>query len=236
VVLDYEDALCLHVTKVLPRLTTRNVSPAKNGLPLKSRHFLRSELSEESEVVSTKVLTIPNLISFARLALVPLFFWLFVTRANDVASFSILAVIGSTDWVDGFVARKTHQVSVLGKLIDPIADRIAVVVVLLALLFRGTIPLLLAAVILVRDLLVAIIFPILEARGYPRIAVNIVGKAATAAIYCGVGLATMSLIIEPSDQIHSVGIVLLWAGATLYWIAGAMYVLEIRRLLRIRAA
>jgi cardiolipin synthase len=193
-------------------------------------------LSEESEIVSTQVLTIPNLISFARLALVPVFIWLFVTRANDVASFSLLAVIGSTDWVDGFVARKTHQVSVLGKLIDPIADRIAVVAVLLALLFRGTVPLLVAAVILVRDLLVAIVFPILEAKGFPRIPVNNVGKAATAAIYLGVGVAALSLIAEPSPLIHSVGIALLWIGATLYWIAGALYVFEIRRLAKVGAA
>lgn len=193
-------------------------------------------MSEESEVVTTQVLTIPNLISFARLSLVPIFFWLFVTRSSDVVAFSLLAVIGSTDWIDGFVARKTHQVSVLGKLLDPIADRIAVVAVLLALLFRGTVPVVVAAIILLRDLLVAVVFPILEARGYPRIPVNIVGKAATASIYLGVGLAAMSLIVVPEEFVHSAGVVLLWIGATLYWIAGVMYVIEIRRLTRARVA
>ena len=95
---------------------------------------------------------------------------------------------------------------------------------------------LVAAVILVRDLIVAIAFSILESKGFPRIPVNVFGKAATAAIYLGVGVAALSLIAEPSDLIHSVGLALLWIGASLYWIAGALYVVEIRRYMKVGAA
>ena len=189
---------------------------------------------EEDGDVSTRVFTVPNLISFARLALVPVFFWLFVTRTNDALAFALLVLVGSTDWVDGFVARRTGQVSVLGKILDPVADRVAIVAILLAFLFRGTIPIAVALVILVRDALVASVFPILEARGYPRIPVNFVGKAGTAAIYVGTGTAAASLILQ-SLAINFAAIVLLWIGASLYWVAGVLYVREIRKLVRARA-
>lgn len=189
---------------------------------------------EEDGEVSTRVLTVPNLISFARLALIPVFFWLFVTRTNDALAFALLVLVGSTDWVDGFVARRTGQVSVLGKILDPVADRVAIVAILLAFLFRGTIPIAVALVILVRDGLVALVFPILEARGYPRIPVNFVGKAGTAAIYVGAGTAAASLVLQ-SLAINFTAIVLLWIGAGLYWVAGILYVGEIRKLLRARA-
>lgn len=181
----------------------------------------------EEEVVTTRVLTIPNVVSTVRLALIPIFFWLFVTRRGDIASFLLLFVIGSTDWVDGFLARRLGQVSRLGKLLDPVADRIAVVAIVVALLFRGTIGIAVSAVILLRDLIVSIVFPLLEARGYPRIPVNVVGKAATASIYSGVGLSVLSLIMDPSFLIASVGAGFLWVGAALYWIAGVLYVREL---------
>ncbi|MBW3588900.1 MAG: CDP-alcohol phosphatidyltransferase family protein [Actinobacteria bacterium] len=190
---------------------------------------------EEDGEVSTRVLTVPNLISFARLGLIPIFFWLFVTRTNDALAFALLVLVGSTDWVDGFVARRTGQVSVLGKVLDPVADRVAIVAILLAFLFRGTIPIAVAWVILARDALVALTFPILEARGYPRIPVNFVGKAGTAAIYFGVGTAAASLVLQ-NPLISVAAIVLLWIGAGLYWVAGILYVVEIRKLVRARAA
>ncbi len=192
-------------------------------------------MSEVDSEVSTRVLTLPNLISFARLGLVPVFFLLFVTRTNDPLAFAVLVVVGSTDWVDGYVARRTGQVSELGKILDPVADRVAIVAILLAFLFRGTIPIAVALVILARDALVAIAFPILEARGYPRIPVNFAGKAGTAAIYLGVGTAAASLVLEGS-AVHLAAMVLLWIGAALYWVAGIMYVGEIRKLLRTKAA
>ena len=197
--------------------------------------LLETAVIEEDDDVSTRVLTVPNLISFARLALIPIFFWLFVTRTNDALAFALVVVVGSTDWVDGFVARRTGQVSVLGKILDPVADRVAIVAILLAFLFRGTIPIAVALVILVRDALVALVFPILEARGYPRIPVNFVGKAGTAAVYVGAGTAAASLVLQ-SLAIHSAAIVLLWIGAGLYWVAGILYVGEIRKLVRARAA
>jgi cardiolipin synthase len=192
--------------------------------------------SGQEEVVLNRVFTIPNLISFTRMLLIPLFAWVFLTGDRDGLALGLLIVIGCTDWVDGFVARKTGQVSRLGKLLDPVADRMAIIVVLLALVFRDTIPVWLAAALLLRDLIVSIAFPILEAKGFPRLAVNWTGKWATALIFTGMGFAAASVISSGPDFARTVSVALLVAGAVLYWTAGVFYVRELRRLILLRAA
>lgn len=184
----------------------------------------------QPEQVSTRVLTVPNVISAARISLIPVFAWLFLTGDHDLAAVVILIIIGSTDWVDGFVARRTGQVSVLGKILDPIADRAAIIVVLLTFMFRGTVPLWIAGVILLRDVIVSIAFPILESRGYPRIPVNKVGKLATLLIYTGFGVAAAGVAVEEVSPWTDPGKqALLAAGAILYWVAGYLYVKELRK-------
>ena len=178
-----------------------------------------------------KVLTIPNMISFTRLGLVGVFAALFVPGTHDLAAYLVLAVIGISDWLDGFIARKTGQVTELGKLLDPLSDRIVIVVSMLLLAFRGAIDLRLAAVILLRDLLVIVIFPVLEARGVPRVPVNKVGKAATGSIFTGMGTAAASLVVPVGlgVPVRYVSLAFLLLGAALYWIAGAMYIAAIRK-------
>ncbi len=185
-----------------------------------------------------RVWTVPNMISGVRIALMPIFAWLFSTGSHDQLAFVLAVVIGSSDWVDGFVARRTGQVSRLGKLLDPVADRVAIVVLLLALAFRGTVPLALAAVILLRDLVVSVAFPILEVRGYPRLPVNRTGKLATALLFWGMGFAVASLVVSASLRAFSLrtSTVLLIAGAVLYWVALAMYAVAMRRLMKTMAA
>jgi len=185
------------------------------------------------EQVSTRILTVPNVISFARLSLVPAFAWAFF-RGDDTVAFILLAIVGTTDWIDGFVARKTGQVSVLGKLIDPVADRVAIITVIVAFAFRGTISWPLALSILLRDAIATVAFSVLEARGFPRIAVSLMGKAATALIYTGMGFAMASLLIaEAEANLHLAGTVLLTIGSVLYWSSGFMYAGTIRRSTRV---
>lgn len=183
-----------------------------------------------AEVVSSRVLTVPNVISSARLSLVPIFVWAALTGRNLIA-FVLLAVVGSTDWVDGFVARRTGQVSVLGKLLDPVADRVAIVAVLGVFAFQQTIPRSLAAVIVARDILVAIAFAVVESRGVPRIEVNLVGKAATALIYAGTGLAAAGRIMSVVDEqiVHAIAVGMLVLGAAAYWVSVAMYAGAIKK-------
>lgn len=181
---------------------------------------------QDVRVPASRVLTIPNMITSARITLIPIFAWLFLTGRQDVPALVILLTIGSTDWVDGFVARKTGQVSELGKVLDPIADRAAILTVLAVFTFRGTVNPYVAGVILLRDVLVSIAFPMLEARGVPRVPVNRVGKAATAAIYLGMGLAAIGLVSTGvrSRLAANLSFWLLTGGAALYWGATVMYV------------
>lgn len=182
------------------------------------------------EVVLDRVLTAPNVITLVRMLLIPVFGWAFLT-GRDVPALVLLVIIGSTDWVDGFVARKFNQVSKLGKLLDPVADRMAIITVLLVLVFRNVVPLGLAAVLLLRDLIVSVAFPILEARGFPRIPVNWTGKWATAFIFVGMATAAASVLDgRAQDGLRTASLALLTVGAVLYWVAGALYVKEIRRL------
>lgn len=179
---------------------------------------------------SRAVWTVPNLISFARLLLVPGFIWAFLTDRNWLGV-ALLITIGSTDWVDGYVARRFNQVSELGKLLDPVADRIAIVAVLVVFMVEGVLPLALAAVILLRDLIVAVAFPVLEKRGMERIPVNRTGKWATASIFFGLaGLAIGLAAPEPyAGGFRLAALALLVIGAVLYWSATYLYVGEVRR-------
>src|ERR671918_1908651 len=100
-----------------------------------------------------RLLTIPNLLSFGRLATVPVFVWLFVSDREDAAVI-VYAVAAWTDFFDGYIARRTHSVTELGKLLDPLADRVFIVALALALLRRGALPSWLGGVIIVRDVAV----------------------------------------------------------------------------------
>jgi cardiolipin synthase len=188
---------------------------------------------ESEEIVTNRVLTAPNVITLARLGLVPIFIWLFLSE-NDWAALAVLFVLGNTDWVDGTVARRTGQVSELGKVLDPISDRIAIVAVMLAITYRGRVPWWLVGAILGRELLIGVAFAILEARGVPRIPVNRVGKLATGAIFAGMGSIVIALVVEGKvgENIHLAALVILAIGAALYWVATAMYFIELRKRLR----
>lgn len=190
----------------------------------------------EEEVVLNRIFTIPNLISFTRMLLIPLFAWIFLTGDNDPVALGLLVVIGCTDWIDGYVARRTGQVSKLGKLLDPVADRMAIIVVLLALTFRDAVAFPVAAALLLRDLIVSLVFPVLEAKGFPRLAINKTGKWATAFIFAGMAFAAASVLDSVRDFARPASTVLLFVGAVLYWTAGVFYLRAVFKLNKARAA
>ncbi|HEU4481068.1 MAG TPA: CDP-alcohol phosphatidyltransferase family protein, partial [Actinomycetota bacterium] len=136
---------------------------------------------------SERFLTVPNVLSLLRLASVPVFVWLFASGRENAAV--ILYAAGAwTDFFDGYIARLTGSVTELGKLLDPLADRVFIVALCIALVLRDTLPLWLALTIVVRDLIVLSLFPALERRRIERIRVNFVGKCATAALLFGLTL------------------------------------------------
>ncbi len=188
----------------------------------------------ESSAASTAILTLPNVISLLRLASVPIFVWLFVSGREDPAVI-LYGVGASTDWLDGYIARRTGAVSELGKLLDPLADRIFIVALAVALVARGTLPLWIAVVIVARDLIVLSAFPLLDRRHLARIPVNFIGKCATAALLFGLTwLAVSETSLDIEDLASGIGMTFTILGAVLYWVAGAMYGRE--ALTRVRAA
>ena len=177
------------------------------------------------EVVSSRILTIPNILSFLRLATVPVFVWLFVTGHTDLAV-SIYAIAAWTDFFDGFLARRLGAVSELGKLLDPLADRVFIVALAVALVARDVLPLWLAIVIIARDVVILSAFPFVDRSGIPRIRVNFTGKSATAALLAGLTLMAFSETSVPvfgNETSADIGLILTGIGALLYWVAGAMY-------------
>lgn len=182
--------------------------------------------------VSSRVLTVPNVISMLRLALVPVFAVLIV-QGQDVWALVVLAFSGFTDWLDGVAARRLDQVSRLGQMLDPAADRLFILVTLVALAWRDVVPLWLVVLIVSRDLLLLVLAPGLTRRGYGPLPVNIVGKAATFALLYAFPLL---LLAESSGTVGVVASVLGWAfawwGVGMYWYAGVLYIQQALPLLR----
>jgi cardiolipin synthase (CMP-forming) len=173
---------------------------------------------------STAVLTVPNAISFARLLLMPVCAWLLATGRYGTGLW-LTALVGSTDWVDGWLARRTGQVSRLGQLLDPLADRLLIASVAVALVARGVLPWPAVALLVVRDVLLLVGFPLLLRRGVRPPDVVWVGKAATFDLLFALPILVVgatSLAVAPAA--HLVGLALLWVGVILYYVAGVVYV------------
>jgi cardiolipin synthase len=177
------------------------------------------------------VLTIPNLISLARLALIPVFVWLLVGRDEPVWAGILLGVIGSTDWVDGYLARKLDQVSEVGKILDPLADRIAVATALVAGLATGYLPGWFAWALIVRETLVAVGALIVALRGHTSIAVRQLGKLATFLVYNAVAWFFVGVGWDPALYIAWLAGV---PGLILYYVVAFQYVGDAATAIRAR--
>jgi cardiolipin synthase len=123
--------------------------------------------------------TLPNLVTFVRLLCIPLFVWLLFGRDNRAAAAWLLAGLGSTDWVDGWLARRFDQATELGAVFDPTVDRLMFLVAVPSLIIDGSIPLVVAVIALAREAIVAVAALVLGALGVPRFPVTWEGKTGT---------------------------------------------------------
>jgi cardiolipin synthase len=180
-----------------------------------------------------RVLTVPNLLSVLRLAGVPLFLWLVLGPEADFWALVLLMVSGFSDYLDGNLARRLNQTSSLGQVLDPVADRLYILAVVIGLVLRDIIPVWLAVILPMRDVLLFSLVPFLLTRGYSALPVHYLGKAATAAL-----LYAFPLLLLGDDEgvVASVAEIVGWAftiwGVGLYWWAGLLYAWQVRRLLR----
>jgi len=180
-----------------------------------------------------RILTAPNVITMARLLCIPLFLWLLFGAHHQTAAAILLAVLGATDWVDGFVARRYHQVSTFGKVLDPTADRILVGTAVIAVIVHGAVPLWFGLATIAREVLVSAMVLLLAALGAARIDVLWVGKAGT----FGLMFAYPTFLLGYGDAGWQEPIrIIAWVtgivGLTLAWIAAASYVAPARQALR----
>jgi cardiolipin synthase len=176
-------------------------------------------------------LTIPNLLSIARLFGVPLFLWLLLGPHADGWALVVLALSGVTDWADGVLARKLNQTSKLGAVLDPLVDRLYILATLLGLVLRHVIPLWLALLIVGRDLVLLTTVPALRKRGLTALPVHYLGKAATFNLLYAFPLL---LLGSHSGTLADIAKPIAWAftiwGTALYLWSGALYLLQVRRL------
>jgi cardiolipin synthase len=180
--------------------------------------------------MSSRVLTVPNMISLVRLALVPVFAVLIVV-GEDGWALVVLAVSGASDWLDGVLARRLNQVTRLGQILDPFADRLFIFVTLIGLAWREVVPLWLVLAIVARDVLLALTVPVLARLGYGTLEVTLVGKVATFALLYAFPLLLLAAVPGWLGAVaHVVGWAFTWWGVGLYWLAGLQYVAQVRRL------
>jgi cardiolipin synthase len=177
---------------------------------------------------SDRIFTIPNLLSFLRIALIPVFVWLIVDEDTTFAGLMLFSVVAATDWLDGTIARATGQVSELGKVLDPVADRLAIAAGLIALVIRGAFPLWAALLILVRDVAILIAGLVLLRRSV-RIEVRMVGKVATFALLLGIGAVSWGTLGYPlSAAALAIGWSCYVVGIVEYYAATVLYVQDAR--------
>ena len=186
---------------------------------------LRPVMGDDTTSGDDRVVTIPNLLSVIRLLCIPLFLWLLFSREDRAAAAYLLGALGATDWVDGYVARHFNQVSNLGKVLDPTADRLLLGVGIVAVLIDGSVPRLIAVLVLVREVVVGLAVVALAAMGAARIDVTWVGKAGT---FCNMFAFPLFLGGASDLSWHETAQALGWAfaipGLVLSYFAAAAYV------------
>lgn len=174
-----------------------------------------------------RIATVPNVVSALRLLGVPLFLYLLLATDATGAAVAVLAVGGTSDWIDGYLARRLRQVSRLGELLDPFADRLYILATVLALTFKGVLPWWFTGALLARELVMLGCLGVLRRFGYGPPQVHYVGKTATFVL---LGAFPTLLLAYASDAAAPVasacGWALAWWGIVLYWIAAGFYLVQ----------
>ena len=178
-----------------------------------------------------RILTVPNALTTIRLACIPLFVWLLARpdRSGWYPAALLLGVLGITDGLDGYVARRFGQVSTLGKVLDPVADRLLLGVAGIGVIVVGAVPLWVGVVALSREALVAAGFLYVAVAGGRRMDVQLSGKASTFALMCALPLF---LIGHADDDWHPAAEVMAWGfvipGLVLGWYSAVTYIPKAR--------
>lgn len=191
------------------------------------------ETDESREPVSSRILTIPNLLSVFRLLLIPVFLTLLI-QGRDAAALLVIAVASVTDFLDGFLARRLRQVTRLGQVLDPAADRLYLFAALLGLAWREVIPWWFVLIVVGRDVFMLALGVLLTSEGSGPLPVRLIGKVATFCLFCWLPLVMLAYAAPAVAWAEPVGWVFGVVGAVLYWWAGMIYAAQTARVIRTR--
>ncbi len=177
-----------------------------------------------------RIWTLPNVISYVRVVLLlPLALGL-IASSDFAWALTVLAVLGSTDWLDGYLARRLDQCSKLGEELDPIADRASITLVSISLTVVGVLPWPLLALIVGVDLVLLAVATLIF-NGHPPAKVNLVGKVRTAFLLVGLPLLMLASALD-NQTLRTVALTIVAAGAVIHCAAGAGYLLQMSRAVR----
>ncbi len=188
---------------------------------------------QQTQVQTDRVWTLPNALSALRLLSIPLFVWLALGPEADGWAALVLALGGITDYLDGMLARRWNQISRVGQLLDPIADRLSTLAVLVVFVLRDVVPLWFVVILVARDLVLAVQMAQLKRHGVTGLPVNFMGKTATFNL-----LGSFPLLMwgagagsGPAEVARIVGWALALWGAGLYLYSGWLYLRQARDVL-----
>jgi cardiolipin synthase (CMP-forming) len=183
-------------------------------------------------VVGTQVVTLPNVLSFLRLVGVPVFLWLILV-GHDGWALAVLMASGVSDYLDGKIARHYGMVSRIGQLLDPLADRLYILSTLVGLAYVDIIPWWLVAVLLAREVFGSVLLLVVRRYGYVGLPVHFIGKAATWNLLYAFPLLLMAQVSDTLAVVaQPAGWAFVWWGTGLYWVAGALYAVQVRDLVQ----
>ena len=188
--------------------------------------------AQGSPPVSDRVWTPPNILSMLRLVVVPVFLWLILSY-HDGWAVVVLTLSGVSDYFDGKIARKYHMVSRVGQLLDPLADRLYILSTLFGLAWREIIPWWLVAILVGREVFGTVLLMVVRHYGYRALPVHFIGKAAT---FCLLWAFPLILLGQGDAVLATAALTSGWAfawwGTALYWVAGVMYAVQTRDVVR----
>ncbi|SNR54752.1 cardiolipin synthase [Haloechinothrix alba] len=174
-----------------------------------------------------QMFTVPNALSVVRLALVPVFLWLLLGPRYDELAIVVLVFAGFSDWLDGKLARWLNQMSKLGEILDPAADRLYILMTLFAFLYRDILPWWVIVVLVSREVLLAGSLLIIRSRGFRLPEVSYIGKGATFVLMYAFPLLLLiqgeSAIVELARPVAYA--LMIWGGVLYVW-SGVLYVLQ----------
>jgi cardiolipin synthase len=189
--------------------------------------------AERSGEIGSEVWTIPNILSMLRLALVPVFL-VYLVLGDYIVALVVLVVASLTDLLDGFLARRLGQITRLGQLLDPAADRLYIFAALVGLAAQQLVPWWIVVIIVARDVFLLALGVVLANYGFGPLPVHQLGKVATFALFFGLPVIMLGLAFPPIEPVSEpIGWAITLWGAFLYWWAGIIYAIETARVIRI---